>query len=169
MDKPKRPAARAKNGNQTTEVLPPNSGGQVPVPVSVSHKVVVAEKEVMSKERREHQERQGRLRRAEDELLTSALDRMEHAINFSKIPFDATEVPKGYYDLYGDRAEEVFRIQKAGQMSAKTAPVGLMLAQRMAAGIIKARATEKGESKPLGVQIQIVTSAPVFDEKEVEQ
>lgn len=159
MEKPKtveRPRAYPKP-------TPRASDGQL-TPVTQRHKV-----EVLEQRRHKSTERQDGLRKLEDELLEKSLETMRAALSFASIPFDATEVPEDLVWAFGEqRAGEIFRTMKAAQMCAKDAPVGLLLAQRTSAAIIRARSMEKAAPSQLNVAIQVVQSAPLFEEMDVE-
>ena len=156
---PKKPAERSRAYPKPT-ARPLD--GQI-VPVTKRHKV-----EVVEQKQKLDNAKQDALRCMEDELLTTALTNTAHALNFADIPFETTETPEELIFKHGADADRVFRLMKASQMSAKDAPVGLLLNQRMAASIIKARSAEKTKPSQLNVAIQVVTGAAQFEEKEVE-
>lgn len=133
------------------------------VPVTKRHKV-----EVVEQRARKADDRQDKLRVLEDEMLAAALANTGHAMNFADIPFDLTEPPPELIAKYGADADRVFRMMKSSQMSAKDAPVGLLINQRMASAIIKARSSEKTKPSQLNIAVQVVVAEPHFEELEVE-
>jgi len=142
----------------------PRASDQQITPVTERHKV-----EVVEQRRHRSTERQDGLRKLEDDLLEKSLEIMRSALSFAAVPFDSTEVPEDLVWQFGEqRAAEIFRTMKAAQMSAKDAPVGLLLAQRTASAIIKARSSEKATPSQLNVAIQVVQSTPQFEEMDVE-
>ena len=136
------------------------------VPVTTRHKVEVIER-VQSKST----VRQDRLRLLEDEMLETCLETVRHSLNFADVPFDAqalTDLSEAERSALGPNPERAFRLMKAAQMSSKDAPVGLILAQRTMASIVKSRALEKNDRAPLNASFQVIVAAPVFEEMDVE-
>lgn len=87
-----------------------------------------------------------RIREVEDRLLSKSLQQIERALDWDSLNGDEREPPPGW-------TPEQFRVARAAMMSAKDAPVGLKMAQNIAIGIVKARATEKAAPRNLNIQI----------------
>jgi hypothetical protein len=135
------------------------------VPVSQTHRVSTSTTSVISEYEADEKRRQDELRGVEDEIFMEAMTILGGALQFADVEFDATRPTQEFIDKMvakGRDPEKMFRIIKAGQMKGSEAPVGLMLAQKTAMGIIKARSTEKAEPKPLNVNVQVIQSMPEF-------
>lgn len=112
------------------------------------------------------------IKEEEDALLKDSLEVLHGALNFAELPFDAVEPPQEWIDLLGEEdAHKKFRLIKAGQMSAKDAPVGVKVATSLATGIIKARATEKAAPR---LSVNVITlptleAAKSYDEMSLDE
>lgn len=146
------------------------SQGQQIVPVTKNHKVSV--RQVRTKQLDEL--RQDRLAELETELLETCMDNLKHSVEYASIPFDSDDKENNaalleLQELHGEeRGARIFRTIKAAQMPLKDAPAGLMVTQKIAASIIKARSAEKAKPNPLNIAIQVVTSAPQFEEMDID-
>ncbi len=68
-------------------------------------------------------------------------------------------------ELGEEKARERLRVARAGWMDKKTAPIGVQVAQVLAVGIIRSRATEKAGPRTLNVQVvQMSAPLPTFPE-----
>lgn len=141
------------------------------VPVTQTHKVELRAARIKKKD----EARQETLRSLEDELLETSMETIRHSLDFATIPFDAddkenTGALDELVELYGkEKGERVFRTIKAAQMPTKDAPAGLLIAQKVASSIIKARSAEKVKPNPLNIAIQVVQSAPQFEEMDLDE
>jgi hypothetical protein len=140
-------------------------GDQI-VPVTKRHAVIVEPQNAGKLSKAEKKAES--LRSIEDGLLERSMKIMAHTLDFASIPFDMTEPDEAFRAKHGKDADEAFRIMKAAQMSAKDAPVGLLLSQRTQASIIKARSTDKVKPSGLNIAVQVVMNAPVYEEMDVE-
>lgn len=134
------------------------------VPVTQRHAVELVEQKAVV------EDKQSALRGLEDELLEQSLTTMRSALKFASVPFGGGidgEVPDDIKLAFGDKAPEIYRTMKAAQMPTKDAPVGLGLAQKTAAAIIRARSAEKAQPTALNLAVQVVVSHPQFERKTV--
>lgn len=114
------------------------------------------------------EDRLAKLRQIEDDLLQQSLTVMDDVHGFRDIECGQTEPPIEWIKKLGfDEAEKRLRVANAAWLSAKEAPVGLMIAQRVAIGIIKARSSEKAQSRSLNIALVQMTM-PVQKPEEVE-
>lgn len=135
------------------------------IPVSQTHRVATVEGSLLTAYETDLKRRQDELKSVEDELLQESMEVLSGALQFANVKFDAAEAPEELVKKLvaeGKDPEKVFRIMKAAQMKSSEAPVGLMIAQKTAMGILKARASDKAAPKPLNVAIQVVTTLPEF-------
>lgn len=135
------------------------------IPVSQTHRVTTVQAELKSAYGEVLDQRQEQLRDLEDELLEESLRVIHGAMKFADIDPSLVEPDQAFYERFKNDPdpEKLFRLMKYGQMSTSKAPAGLTLAQKTAIGILKARAAEKGEIRPLAVSVQVVQSMPQFE------
>lgn len=137
-------------------------------PLSVTHKVSTRPAVQRVSVEVARQDRLQRIRDIEDSMLEKSLRTIDAALSFAEVPFDVDEMTEEFRENHGPEAEVRWRTIKAAQLSSKHAPVGLTIAQKVADSIVSARSREKQAEKDLGVQVMVVTSAPVFEEMEVD-
>lgn len=135
------------------------------VPVSQTHRVVTVAADVRSSLEQRDEARQEALREIENGLLQESLTVLSGSMKFADIDPELTEPDEAFMEKYGHVEDpmKLFRLMKYGQMKGSEAPVGLILAQKTAIGILKARAADKSEARPLSVNVQIVQSMPSFE------
>ncbi len=136
------------------------------VPVTRDHKVTLR----AAKKKRDDETRQAGLRTLEDNLLDRSMSTIELALDFARMPVGLTEdqIPQDLIDEYGDQALRAFRTIQAAQLPTKDAPAGLLIAQKVAANIMKNRSAEKANVNPLNIAIQVVQSGPQFEEMDID-
>lgn len=107
------------------------------------------------------------IREEENQLFADATAVVRDAIQFYDLGFDEEEVPEEWIKALGEEeAVKRFRRVKAGQKSAKEAPIGVKVAMSVATSIIKARGNERSGPK-LNVNVAIFPSLeeyPQYDE-----
>ena len=135
------------------------------VPVSQTHRVTTVQAELKSAYEASGDRRQEQLKDLEDELLEESLRVVRGAMRFADIDPALVEPDEAFYQRFQSDPdpEKLFRLIKYGQMNATKAPSGLQLAQKTAIGILKARAHDKGDIRPLQVSVQVVQSMPLFE------
>ena len=134
------------------------------VPVSQTHRVTTVSADVRAGYEQSMDKRQEGLRGLEDEILEESLRVIHGALKFADIDPKLQEPDEAFLQRFKDDPDPVklFRLMKAGQMRTNAAPAGLALAQKTAVGILKARAHDKGEIRPLQVSVHVVQSMPEF-------
>lgn len=130
--------------------------------------------EVISARQRElsvAEQRLNEIRSIEDGIHVSALQIIDDTMHAPKIEEDAEGPSEEEIAKYGkERAGERFRTARYGLMNAKEAPVFIKVATQIAAGITKARATEKQAPRSLNVAfVQMSAPLPEFPEVIVER
>lgn len=135
------------------------------IPVSQTHRVTTVQADLKRAYEESADQRQEQLKDLEDELLEESLRVVRGAMRFADIDPMLTEPDEAFYERFKGEPdpEKLFRLIKYGQMNAAKVPAGVMLAQKTAIGILKARAHDKGEIRPLQVSVQVVQSMPVFE------
>jgi hypothetical protein len=135
------------------------------VPVSQTHRVTTVSADIRGQYEQAMDRRQEDLRGLEDELLEESLRVINGAMKFADIDPQLTEPDEAFLERFKNDPDpqKLFRLMKYGLMKTSEAPAGLTLAQKTAIGILKARAGDKGEVRPLAVNVQIVQSMPQFE------
>lgn len=124
--------------------LPDDSGAAELVQVTQE---AVARRELSAEEQRIE-----RLRNIEDQLLEENLQIVGDAAKFRKIDPGQDQLPVEWLlELGAEGARERMRVAQAAWLPVKDAPIALKMAQSVALGIIKARATEKAAPRTLNV------------------
>lgn len=144
--------------------------GDVQLPASIAAILPASAGPVLT-ERTSAELQQDRLREIEDSLLTQSLSVIDDTLAFRDIAPEDTDPPPEWILQYGKKeAMKRFRLAKAGWATKKDAPSGAAAAERVAVGIIKARATEKAGPKSLNIAVvQIAIGTPqTFPEREIE-
>jgi hypothetical protein len=135
------------------------------IPVSQTHRVTTVQADLRNSYEHAMDQRQEAIRGLEDELLEESLRVIGGAMKFADVDPGLMEPDEAFFQRFKDDPdpEKLFRLIKYGQMAAARAPAGLSLAQKTAIGILKARASEKGEAKPLAIGVLVVQSMPTFE------
>jgi len=116
------------------------------------------------------EERSLEIRAAEDQLFEKHYGVTEDAAHWGDIVFGQKEPPAEWVAEVGKRrAERRLRIANSAWMSAKDAPVGLLLSQRVVSSIVKARSTEKNAPRTLNVAVVQMPEAPQYPTITVKQ
>lgn len=116
----------------------------------------------------EKKARLDKLRAIEDEILYESSMTIRDALRFRDIDENDEEPPPAWVEELGwNEAMRRFRAAKAGQMSAKTAPVALSLAKATMVGITKARAAD-GASRQINIGVSVTMPSPGFTVMEVD-
>ena len=139
--------------------------------VEVPSKVEVLDRKVDQGlyKRSAEDQRQLELRGMEDGLLQSASRVVEDAMHFNEITATSVHPPRKWIEELGEaRAKQRLKVARAAWAPAKDAPVALTLAQRLLAGIIKARASEKGARSSLNVAVSVEIPMPDFQEIDID-
>lgn len=115
------------------------------------------------------EERDRALKNIESELLRDSMEVVVDSLRFREIKPGQEEPPPQWVREVGyKRAIERLRVANAGWMSKKDAPIAVQLAQVVAIGIIRSRATEKAGPKTLNVaMVQMSAPLPTFPELDV--
>jgi hypothetical protein len=115
-----------------------------------------------------------KLRGIEDEMLQKSMSIINDSLHFADVDFsqENPKVPDEWMEELKDdtvAVERRMRIAKYAMLSAKNAPIGLVMANRFAVGVIKARATEKVGNRTLNVAVVQLPVAshpyPIIDEE----
>lgn len=113
------------------------------------------------------------LRAAEDRVLKQSLEVVEGIVDFAVLGFDEmgqvdeNQIPFEWHLLSDQEKARKIRLARYGMMPSGDIPHGAKLAHATAMGIIKARATEKGGTKVLNLEISTFPAlAPLEKEKE---
>ena len=113
------------------------------------------------------------IRAAEDRVLKQCLDVVEGIVDFSALGFDEqgqvdeNQIPFEWHLLSDHEKARKIRLAKFGMMSSADIPHGAKIAHATAMGIIKARATEKGGTKILNLEVSSFPApAALTEEKE---
>ena len=118
------------------------------------------------------EDRLDRLRNLENELFEKSLLVVGSTCDFAELdPVDPDKIPEKWIELYGEEeARKRHRVAMAGWQSVKTAPKAIDVALKVAVGIIRARATERGGVKQLNMNVIKMPMAdmPVFEVMDVE-
>lgn len=118
------------------------------------------------------------LKNLESDLLRQSMEVVSDTMRFREVApptvdpesgatlWDDDSVPEEWVrELGQEKAEERLRVARAGWMDKKTAPIGVQVAQVLAVGIIRSRATEKAGPRTLNVQVvQMSAPLPQFPE-----
>lgn len=109
--------------------------------------------------------------RMEDNVLTRNLEIFEDAAHFADIePGDFRVPPEWIQEVGFERAVRRHRVAQAAWMSAKEAPVGLMMAKAVVTAAVKGRAEHSTKIGTLNVgKVLVVGDVPTFPRKEVER
>jgi hypothetical protein len=86
------------------------------------------------------------------ELFDECMEVVSWHLKFKEISPAQEELPEGWAEQYGSRAQAVFRAAKAGWMPSNDAPVALKNATAIILGLIKAR-SEVDAPRMLNVQL----------------
>lgn len=115
------------------------------------------------------EERERALKSIESELLRDSMEVVVDSLRFREITPGQEEPPPAWIREVGEkRAIQRLRVANAGWMNKKEAPIAVQLAQVVAVGIIRSRATEKAGPKTLNVQmVQMSAPLPKFPELDV--
>lgn len=104
-----------------------------------------------------------RLRALEDDIHRRALVCLDDVSRWTDVDPKQEEPPAAWVDELGlEGAQRRLRVARAAWMSPKEAPVGIKVAQTVAVGISRARATEGGGAQTLNVQT-VVFVAPRYE------
>jgi len=101
----------------------------------------------------------------EQQLLDRSVEVLDGALAFTELELGAggeVFMPPEWVEKYGaEAANRRFVAAKAAMLSAKEAPVGIMVAKSLATGIIKARSIQKGGS--VSVNVAVLVQQPQAD------
>lgn len=113
------------------------------------------------------------LRAAEDRVLKQSLETIEGLLDFSALGFneqgqlDENQIPFEWGLLSDAEKARKIRLARYGCLPSADIPHGAKLAHATAMGIIKARATEKGGTRVLNLEISSFPApAPLEKDKE---
>lgn len=114
-------------------------------------------------------QRERSLRAIESEMLEKSIQISMDCMRFAEVEPDSDEPPGSWVRELGyDKAMERLKLAKSGWMNKKEAPIGVQIAQVIAVGIIRSRATEKAGPRTLNVQmVQMSAPLPTFPELEL--
>lgn len=115
------------------------------------------------------EQREQTIKNIESELLRDSMEVVNDTLRFREITPGQDEPPPAWVREVGQkRAVERLRVANAGWMSKKDAPIAVQLAQVVAVGIIRSRATEKAGPKTFNVaMVQMSAPLPTFPELDV--
>lgn len=118
---------------------------------------------------------QDALRALQDEIFQTSLEVSRDMMSFGEVSPEAENpdqdpIFREWVKSMGRKAaERRYRVARAGWVSKKDAPVGILESTSMAVGIMKARAVEKGGTRVLNVgTVNMYAEIPALPEKEVE-
>lgn len=112
------------------------------------------------------------LRAAEDKLLAQSIEVIQGLLDFDKLvivdgQIDEEQLPFEWRFLPPEEKARRVRLAQYGLMNSKATPYGGKLAQAMAVGIMKSRATENSGTKVLNLEVSTFPApAPLESPKE---
>lgn len=116
-----------------------------------------AESDEKAIEKAEAKKRRQIIERIEDELLDESARVVAGAMAFASIGDDPEEARQQLIERYGEKdGEERFRLAQYGQMSVKTAPIGITVARDVVRGVLGAKARREVVSET-NLNLEIVT------------
>lgn len=107
------------------------------------------------------EEKQAELRKLEDGIFHQHLSVVSDSSFWTEVTQDTTEPPAEWVAELGyKKACQRLRVAKANWYSAKEAPVGIAVSQRVVMGMVRARSMEKHVPRTLNVSVVQMTAPP---------